>query len=93
MDSNVNLDVETCIKFLKEHGYRVSKKEKPVHISTCACGYKGTEVWYGANTVRRVCKHCGLSGEPAKTDKQAKINYNKAVKAKLDELHGSKLFA
>lgn len=88
MDSNMDLDVETCIKFLKENGYRVSKKTESVHIATCACGYKGTEVWYGTGTVRRVCRHCGLSGEPPKTDRQAKINYNKAVDAKINELYG-----
>lgn len=93
MDNNTELDVETCIKFLKEHGYSVSKKAEAVHISTCVCGYKGTELWYGHGTVRRVCRHCGLSGEPGKTDREAKLNYNKAVKEKMDALYGEGLLA
>ena len=62
-------------------GYSVVKKQQYVKLSPCICGHKHPREWYriGSGNVVYQCPSCDFSASEAKTRKQARLNWNKAV--------------
>ena len=65
-------------------GYNLVKKQPYIILSHCTCGEKKPSEWFyytEENKVMRIykCDNCGLSALPAKTDRQARENWNQLV--------------
>lgn len=76
-------EIEEAIKLLKANGYSVIKKPEPVKLLPCVCGRKRISRFYtyGRNTgYLYKCPVCGLMGMTGKTEREAKILWNKAIK-------------
>ena len=72
----------------KAKGYKLIKDEPYIRQSTCICGAKNTSMWWKGNDVCKLkCRKCGFASESwVKTQKEAKIAWNKAVEeAKANE--------
>ena len=62
-------------------GYNVVKKQQYIKLSPCICGKKHPRQWYrmGSGNIVYQCDDCNFSSPEAKTKKQARLNWNKAV--------------
>lgn len=65
-------------------GYKLVKKQPYIKLSHCTCGKKKPVNWFimqGENRGMSIyqCDNCGLSALPAKTDRQARENWNQLV--------------
>ena len=62
-------------------GYNLVKKQPYIKLSRCTCGENKPSEWFyytEENKVMRIykCDNCGLSALPAKTNRQARENWN-----------------
>ena len=65
-------------------GYNLVKKQPYIKLSPCTCGEKNQHEWFyytGENRGMRFykCDNCELSAPAAKTNRQARENWNKLV--------------
>ena len=65
-------------------GYNLVKKQPHIKLSHCTCGEKKPSEWFyytEKNGGMRIykCDNCGLSALPAKTNRQARENWNQLV--------------
>ena len=65
-------------------GYNLVKKQPYIKLLHCTCGEKKPSEWFyyqGENRGMIIykCDNCGLSAIPAKTDRQARENWNHLV--------------
>ena len=65
-------------------GYNLVKKQPYIKLSCCTCGENKPIEWLyytEENKVMRIykCDNCGLSALPAKTNRQARENWNQLV--------------
>lgn len=65
-------------------GYNLVKKQPYIKLSHCTCGEKKpSELFYYTEENGEMrfykCDNCGLSALPAKTDRQARENWNQLV--------------
>ena len=65
-------------------GYNLVKKQPYIKLSHCTCGEKKPAQWFIKQGENRgmsfyKCDDCGLSALPAKTDRQARENWNQLV--------------
>lgn len=60
-------------------GYSLIRKQPTVKFKPCPCGRKYPAHWYGPDGVFYRCPNCDLTAAPAKTNQQAKINWNRMV--------------
>lgn len=68
----------------KRRGYNLIARHEPVKRLPCVCGNKRPELWNGSNrTVHYECANCGLKAERAKSDREAVIRWNEAVKERM----------
>ena len=73
-------EIEDAIKLLKANGYSVTKKPEPVKLLPCVCGRKRIDSWITRDGYYYKCPVCGLMGMTGKTEREAKILWNKVVK-------------
>lgn len=64
-------------------GYNLVKKQPYIKLSPCTCGEKKPHEWFctGENRGMRFykCDNCELSAPSAKTNREARENWNKLV--------------
>ena len=65
-------------------GYNLVKKQPYIKLSRCTCGENKPSEWFyytEENKVMRIykCDNCGLSALPAKTNRQARENWNQLI--------------
>ena len=63
----------------KKQGYRLVKIKPYIKLKPCKCGRKLLETWFGPDGVYYVCPQCGRKGEHGKTDRDARILWNRSV--------------
>jgi hypothetical protein len=67
----------------KSHGYKLIPIVPYVKLEPCKCGRKrGAKQWFctdGSNVTFYRCDYCGLEAPGAKTEREARINWNKMV--------------
>lgn len=62
-------------------GYKLIKKQEPVRFLPCICGNNRRTLWYGSDgKVGYDCNKCGFEGNPGKSQREAKIGWNEAIK-------------
>lgn len=66
----------------EKFGYKLTKKIKYEKIEPCICGCKRVirEISLNPRGSYYYCSNCGLKGETANTNYQAKINWNNKIK-------------
>lgn len=81
-DKNEQQEIDRCIAYLKERGYRVNKIQAYVPIERCVCGEKRTHEVFSVHGygVARACSNCGLRGDWMPSSRKARDAYNKAVR-------------
>lgn len=61
-------------------GYNLVKKQSYITLLPCTCGEKKPHEWFHARgTSFYKCDNCGLSAPSAKTNREARENWNKLV--------------
>lgn len=64
-------------------GYNLVKKQTYITLSPCTCGKKKPCEWFCTGENRGTsfykCDNCGLSAPSAKTNREARENWNKLV--------------
>lgn len=67
----------------KLHGYKLIPIVPYVKLAPCKCGRKrGAKQWFctdGSGVTFYKCDYCGLEALGAKTEREARINWNKIV--------------
>ena len=67
----------------KSHGYKLIPIVTYVKLAPCKCGRKrGAKQWFctdGSGVTFYKCDYCGLEALGAKTEREARINWNKIV--------------
>lgn len=71
------------LQFLKAHKLKAAERVK---IVPCVCGSKNIAAWWNMKTNRWFyrCRECDLQSEEAKTDVQAKRNWNEMIKKEIE---------
>ena len=75
------MDLEELKAEAAKLGYNLVKKQPYIKLSRCTCGENKPSEWFyytEENKVMRIykCDNCGLSALPAKTNRQARENWN-----------------
>ena len=78
------MDLEELKAEAAKLGYNLVKKKPYIKLSRCTCGENKPSEWFyytEENKVMRIykCDNCGLSALPAKTNRQARENWNQLV--------------
>ena len=78
------MDLEELKSEAAKLGYNLVKKQPYIKLSRCTCGENKPSEWFyytEENKVMRIykCDNCGLSALPAKTNRQARENWNQLV--------------
>ena len=78
------MDLEELKAEAAKLGYNLAKKQPYIKLSRCTCGKNKPSEWFyytEENKVMRIykCDNCGLSALPAKTNRQARENWNQLV--------------
>ena len=78
------MDLEELKAEAAKLGYNLVKKQPYIKLSRCTCGENKPSEWFyytEENKVMRIykCDNCGLSALPAKTNRQARENWNQLV--------------
>lgn len=68
----------------KRRGYKLIKIPERIKLLPCTCGYKHSSLWSGPAGRFYKCDDCGIKAPPAKTQKQAKLNWNKMIESRCD---------
>lgn len=67
----------------KSHGYKLTRIAPYVRLAPCKCGRKrGAKQWFcadGSHMTFYKCNYCDLRAPGAKTEREARINWNKMV--------------
>ena len=67
----------------RSHGYKLIPIVPYVKLAPCKCGRKrGAKQWFytdGSGMTFYKCDYCGLKALRAKTEREARINWNKMV--------------
>lgn len=69
----------------EKQGYTLIKKQPYVKLLPCTCGAKRIAVWFRASNSQEEtgsfckCLKCGAEGKVAKTQREARINWNNKV--------------
>ena len=71
------MTIEELKKEADKLGYRLCKKTKYIKFLPCRCGKKYPEVWFTYNGVFYQCPKCGARSKVGKTEREARINWNK----------------
>lgn len=71
-------------------GYNLIKKQEPVKLLPCICGYKYRSLWHDTKdgTCFLACDGCDFRGYKAKNKYRAKIAWNKAIEDRQKEFLG-----
>lgn len=64
-------------------GYKLIKKQESIKFLPCICGRNARHLWWDCDTQMCFyrCKYCGFKGNQGKTERKAKINWNKTIEA------------
>ena len=74
------MTVEELKAEAKKLGYKIVKNPTYIPLAKCSCGAKfSVKAKWTVYGHAYKCKKCGLESYPAKTYKQARENWNKAV--------------
>lgn len=65
----------------KSHGYKLVKIAPYVKLAPCKCGRKrGAQQWFSTSGMTFYqCGYCDLKAPGAKTEREARMNWNKMV--------------
>ena len=63
----------------KAQGSRLVKIKPYIKLKPCKCGRKRHETWYGPDGIFYKCPKCEHRGEYGKTDRDARILWNRSV--------------
>lgn len=70
----------------KRRGYNLIKIPENVKLLPCVCGNeKHHRVFIMSGLQYYSCRECGLVAEDGKTERQAKLNWNKMIEEKMKE--------
>lgn len=70
----------------KRRGYNLIKIPEPVKLLPCVCGNdKHHRVFIMSGLQYYSCQKCGLVAEDGKTERQAKLNWNKMIEEKMKD--------
>lgn len=71
----------------KRRGYNLIKIPEHIKLLPCVCGNaKHHRVFIMRGLQYYSCQKCGLVAEEGKTERQAKLNWNKRIEEKTNEL-------
>ena len=66
----------------KKQGFNLVKQPVYIPLAKCSCGAsRSVRCLYSIYGDRYKCIKCGLEGNPGKTNRQARENWNKAVES------------
>ena len=63
----------------KKLGYNIIKKAEYIKLLPCKCGKKYPMVWSYMDGFFYKCPKCGAKSKMAKTEREARINWNNMV--------------
>lgn len=66
----------------KRQGYNLTKIPERITFTPCICGHNRRGMWYSTKGLGRKykCNNCGFEGGWGKTNKEAKLAWNDAIK-------------
>lgn len=73
------MTVDELKKEAKKLGYNIIKKAEYIKFSPCKCGEKYPQVWLYEDGFFYKCPKCGAKSKMAKTEREARINWNNMV--------------
>lgn len=66
--------------------------EPKIKMLPCTCGRKRISVWFGYDNTGRYkvcqCDNCGKSAEQGRSDKEARLNWNKMIESEVEDDKG-----
>lgn len=73
------MTVEELKSTAKSLGYSIVPIQTYVRLIPCKCGKKHITQWLSGVNIFYQCDECGLRGEFSRVNRQARLNWNKAV--------------
>lgn len=73
----------------KRRGYNLIKIPEKVKLLSCVCSKKNPQCWCSVDTDNKyelyVCSNCDLEAPKAKTNRKARLNWNKMIEEKMKD--------